>query len=182
MSSTLEERLRYAASDCFETFPFPHPDPRTKVPALEGIGRRLYDARAAYLVQTQPGLTQTYNRLKDSDCKDPEIVHLRELHLEMDRAALVAYGWADLIDKPGVPPFTTPQTDADKQALAAFEDAIIDRLFALNAERAAAEAIAGQGTAPAGKPPKKTAKRKDAESLETPKQASLFGREKTRGK
>jgi ribosomal protein L12E/L44/L45/RPP1/RPP2 len=98
----------------------------------------------------------------------------------MDRAVLTAYGWADLIDK--VPPFTTPESEADKQALAAFEDAVIDRLFTLNAERAAAEAIAGQGTAPAGKPPKKISKRKEAESQEPPKQASLFGREKTRGK
>ena len=29
LSSSLEDRLRYAASDCFETFPFPQPDPRT---------------------------------------------------------------------------------------------------------------------------------------------------------
>jgi hypothetical protein len=45
----------------FETFPFPQPDPRAVIPALEDIGERLYTARAAYMVDTQQGLTQTYN-------------------------------------------------------------------------------------------------------------------------
>jgi hypothetical protein len=116
--------------------------------ALENIGQRLYEARATYMVETRQGLTQTYNKLKDPECNDPEILHLRELHLEMDRAVLTAYGWTDLLAK--VPPFPTPHTEAEKRALAAFEDAVIDRLFALNAERAAAEALAGHGT----KPPK----------------------------
>jgi len=144
LSSTMKTDLNYSASDCFETFPFPQSDPRTKISALEDIGHRLYDARTAYMAETQQGLTQTYNKLKDPDCQDPDILHLRELHLEMDRAVLTAYGWADLADK--VPPFTTPQTQADKVALAAFEDVVIDRLFALNAERASAEGLAGKGT------------------------------------
>jgi hypothetical protein len=164
--------LNYSASDCFENFPFPRSDPRVALPALEGIGRRLYDARATYMVETQQGLTQTYNRLKDPDCNDPEIVHLRELHLEMDRAVLTAYGWTDLIDK--VPPFTTPQTEAHKVAVAAFEDAVIDRLFALNAERAAAEALAGKGT----KLPKQNAAKKPVGKATArraaSKQATLF--------
>ena len=107
--------------------------------ALENIGQRLYEARATYMVETRQGLTQTYNKLKDPECNDPEILHLRELHLEMDRAVLTAYGWTNLLAK--VPPFPTPHTEAEKRALAAFEDAVIDRLFALNAERAAAEAL-----------------------------------------
>lgn len=131
----------YSNSRCFETFPFPHADPRTEIPALEDLGQRLYDTRAAYMVATQQGLTQTYNRLKDPDCQEPEVLALRELHLELDRAVLTAYGWTDLV--PLVPPYTTPQTDAEKRAFAAFEDAVIDRLFALNAERAEAERLAG---------------------------------------
>ena len=166
LSSTMEDRLSYAASDCFETFPFPQPDLRTKIPALEDIGQRLYDARAAYMVETQHGLTQTYNKLKDPDCTDPEIVRLRELHLEMDRAVLTAYGWTDLSDR--VPPFTTPQTEVDRIALAAFEDAVIDRLFALNAERAAAEALAGKGT----KLPKQNAAKKPVGKATAKKAAS----------
>jgi hypothetical protein len=140
LSSTMEDRLRYAVSDCFDNFQFPEPDPRTVIPELENIGQRLYEARAAYMVASQQGLTQTYNELKDPNCHDPEILALRDLHLELDRAVLTAYGWADLV--PRVPPYTTPRTDGEKHAFSAFEDAVIDRLFALNAERAAAERAA----------------------------------------
>lgn len=134
-SSTLETRQGYRPSDCFETFPFPQPDPRTEIPALEAIGDRLYTARAAYMTATQQGLTKTYNALKDPACDDPAILALRALHLDLDRAVLEAYGWADI----EAPPYTTPQTPAARLALEAFEDAVLDRLFALNATRAAAE-------------------------------------------
>lgn len=68
LSSTMRMAgIRYAASDCFETFPFPQSDPRAVIPALEDIGQRLYDARGLYMVETQQGLTDTYNRLKDCD-------------------------------------------------------------------------------------------------------------------
>jgi hypothetical protein len=124
------------------------------------------------MVATQQGLTQTYNKLKDPDRTDPEIVRLRELHVEMDRTVLTAYGWTDLVDK--VPPFTTPQTEADKVAVAAFDAAVIDRLFALNAERAAAEALAGKGT----KLPKQNAAKKPVGKATAKKvaskQATLF--------
>lgn len=137
LSSTLEERLNYSASDCFDTFPFPEPDPRTIIPAVEAIGEKLYTARANYMVENDVGLTTTYNRLKDPTCTEAPIETLRELHLAMDQAVLEAYGWGDI--KP--PPFTTPQTPAEEKALEAFKDEVIDRLFVLNAERAKAEAI-----------------------------------------
>ena len=141
LSSSLEDRLRYAASDCFETFPFPQPDPRAEIPALEDIGQRLYDARAKYMIDTDQGLTKTYNALKDPEHDDPRIDELRALHVEMDHAVLAAYGpdWA----KVEVPPFTTPATPAEKRALEAFEDEVVDRLFVLNAERAEEERIKG---------------------------------------
>ncbi len=135
LSSSMKTDLRYAASDCFETFPFPKPDPRAEIPELEDIGQRLYQARATYLVDTSQGLTQCYNRLKDPREADPRITELRQLHLEMDRAVLAAYGWGEI----DVPPFTTPETAAEHRALEAFKDDIIDRLFQLNADRAAEE-------------------------------------------
>jgi len=136
LSSSLEDRLRYSASECFDTFPFPDRDPRTTHPHLERIGQELYAARTAYMRDTEQGFTLTYNKLKDVGCHDEPIVALRALHLDLDRAVLSAYGWDDL--HPLVPPYTTPTTDAEKRALAAFEDAIIDRLFALNATRSTA--------------------------------------------
>ena len=135
LSSSLEDRLRYSATDCFETFPFPKPDPRTVIPELEDIGQRLYEARAKYMLDTQQGLTATYNQLKDPACHEPRIEELRRLHEEMDHAVLAAYGWSDV----SVPPYGTPTTDAERKALEAFEDEVIDRLFVLNAERAEEE-------------------------------------------
>lgn len=140
LSSSMKNDLRYAASDCFETFPFPQPNPRTVIPAVELAGERLYSARAAYMVDSNQGLTQTYNQLKDPKCDEPRILALRALHEEMDRAVLDAYGWTDI----AVPPFC-PLTPDDQRALEAFQGAVIDRLFVLNAERAAEEKRLGVG-------------------------------------
>ncbi|MEX1363433.1 MAG: type IIL restriction-modification enzyme MmeI [Nannocystaceae bacterium] len=135
LGSSLEDRLRYTATDCFETFPFPR-----NLDSLEAIGERLYTTRAQYMIDTDQGLTKTYNALKDpSITDDPRILELRDLHVEMDRAVLAAYGWSDI----EVPPYTDSVTPAEKDARQAFEDEVLDRLFALNAERAAEEARLG---------------------------------------
>jgi hypothetical protein len=140
LSSSMKMDLRYSASDCFETFPFPNSNPRAVLPDLESIGQTLYDTRAAFMVDTNQGLTKTYNALKDPACDDPRILALRELHEEMDRAVLAAYGWSDV----AVPPYC-PKSDADRAALQAFEDEVIDRLYFLNAERAREEERLGIG-------------------------------------
>lgn len=163
LSSSMKTDLRYAASDCFETFPFPAGEPRAVIPELEALGEALYSARAAYMVETDQGLTKTYNALKDPHNTDPRIVELRRLHEEMDRAVLRAYpqlpagkstepqlggvgdpaaiGWSDIV----VPPYCIA-TDEDKKALTAFQDQVIDRLFLLNALRAKNEAALGQAS------------------------------------
>jgi hypothetical protein len=92
--STLEDRLRYTPSDCFETFPFP-PNWQTD-PALEAAGQAYYDFRAALMVRNDEGLTKTYNRFHDPNEHDADILRLRELHAAMDRAVFDAYGWTDL--------------------------------------------------------------------------------------
>jgi hypothetical protein len=144
LSSTLEDRLRYAASDCFETFPFPRDETLTRTSAVEHAGKALNEARARYMGSTNQGLTQTYNRLKDPTCMDALIVDLRGLHGDMDRAVLDAYGWGDL----KVPAYGTPTTAEERRAAERFEDEVIDRLFALNAERAEEERHAGLATNP----------------------------------
>jgi len=132
LSSTMRNDLRYAASDCFETFPFPRNAALAARSNLESAGKALYEPRAKYMVETQQGLTQTYNKLKDPHCADARIVELRRLHEAMDGAVLDAYGWMDLV----VPPYETPAIDEEQRALERFRDKVIDRLFALNAERA----------------------------------------------
>ncbi|MCP4550395.1 MAG: hypothetical protein GY835_28385, partial [bacterium] len=161
LSSSLGGTLRYIAGECFETFPFPQPDPRTEIPTLEDIGHRLYEARAAYMVETQQGLTKTYNHLKDPTCTDPPIVELRRLHEEMDRAVLEAYGWD--VD---VPPYASPVTVGERRRLEAFEDEVIDRLFVLNAERAAEERALGL-VADKKKKLKKPEKKRDVHAGQT---------------
>jgi hypothetical protein len=92
--STLEDRLRYTPTDCFETFPFPK-DFETN-PALESAGKEYYEFRAALMVRNNEGLTKTYNRFHDPEEQSADILRLRELHAAMDRAVLDAYGWTDL--------------------------------------------------------------------------------------
>ena len=93
-ASSLEDRLRYTPSDCFETFPFPKDFEQN--PALESAGQTYYEFRADLMVRNNEGLTKTYNRFHDPDERSLDILKLRELHAAMDRAVLDAYGWTDL--------------------------------------------------------------------------------------
>ncbi len=93
-SSTLEERLTYHPSDCFETFPFP--DCFETHPQLEAAGKAYYEFRAALMVQNDEGLTKTYNRFHDPNERSADLLRLRELHAAMDRSVLDAYSWTDL--------------------------------------------------------------------------------------
>ena len=69
--SSLEDRLRYTPTDCFETFPFPKDwDTHSE---LEAAGKEYYEFRAALMVQNNEGLTKTYNRFHDPDERSPEI-------------------------------------------------------------------------------------------------------------
>lgn len=148
------ETLRYTPSDCFETFPFPE-DWRTH-PALEAAGQAYYDFRAELMVETDLGLTKTYNRFHDPDEDDPKIVRLRELHAAMDRAVLDAYGWTDI---PTECEFLLDYEDEDDDGSSRrkkpwryrwpdeVRDEVLARLLELNAQRAKEEA---EGAAPAG--------------------------------
>jgi len=79
-SSSLETRLRYAPSDCFETFPFPRELP----PQVCSAGELYYRHRDSILNNTAEGLTKTYNRFHDKDEPGADIQKLRQLHVEMD--------------------------------------------------------------------------------------------------
>jgi type I restriction-modification system DNA methylase subunit len=147
-SSSLGNALRYSVSDCFETFPFPDPQPES----LERTGQVFYEARAAFMTKQRHGLTETYNRMKDAGEDDAEVVELRRLSEAMDREVLGAYGWGDL----AVPAFEAAEGDAGRER---FEEEVVDRLFALNGERAERERMLGAGTATQGARKKGGAKR-----------------------
>lgn len=90
--STLETRVRYTPSDVFETFPRPDTTPR-----LDMAGRTLDRERRAIMTRRNIGLTKLYNLVNDGAVQgDKDIDLLRDLHVEVDRAAMAAYGWDDL--------------------------------------------------------------------------------------
>jgi hypothetical protein len=104
-SSTLEDRLTYNPSDCFETFPFPaalldananDSAYEAQSQSLEAIGERYHQFRAQLMVANNEGLTSTYNRFHDPAETSPELLELRKLHTEIDQAVLAAYGWSDV--------------------------------------------------------------------------------------
>ncbi len=68
--------------------------------------------------------------------------HLRQIHDEIDLAVLDSYGWSDLLPLLQIAHGNTPPPAAQtrKDAKRAFDEAVLERLVALNAERAAEEA------------------------------------------
>jgi hypothetical protein len=93
-SGTAMDLSRYNPSDCFQTFPFPENWEINLT--LEEIGKTYYEYRAALMIRNSQGLTETYNRFHNPDERDPDILKLRQLHQQMDRAVLDAYGWTDI--------------------------------------------------------------------------------------
>jgi hypothetical protein len=170
-SSSLKKDMQYTPSDCFETFPFPAPNPSdlsTQFPTLNTIGETYYTHRQAVMRERQEGLTKTYNRFHDPNETADDIQKLRELHTSMDREVANAYGWQDLdlghgfhTTKQGIR-FTISETARRE---------VLDRLLELNHQRYAEEVAQGlhdRGNKK-GKPRGKQAKAKV-----NPGQTSLF--------
>jgi len=152
--SSLEDRLRYNPPDCFQTFPFPS-EWETN-PTLEAAGKTYYEFRADLMVRHNQGLTTTYNRFHDPDEANLDILKLRELHAECDRAVLDAYGWQDI---PTDCEFRLDYEDEDPDGSSKrkkpwryrwseeVHDEVLARLLKLNQERAEEEKL--------GRPPRR---------------------------
>jgi hypothetical protein len=153
-ASTLEDRLRYTPSDCFETFPFPVGF--EDLPELEEAGQAYHDHRAALMVACNEGMTKTYNRFHERTDTSDDVKRLRELHTTMDRAVLKAYGWHDLAAR-AEPIFLDETTEDDHTYQdrlfwpSDFRDEVLARLLALNAERHADEVRLGTSHGRKGK-------------------------------
>ena len=123
---------RYNKSRCFDPFPFPaaSPEQQARIAALaEQLDAHRKRQQAAHPALTLTGMYNVLAKLRSGEpltAKDKSIHEtglvavLRQLHDELDAAVLAAYGWSDLA------PTAT--------------DALLDRLVALNLERAAEEA------------------------------------------
>ena len=141
--SSMKDDLRYTPSDVFETFPFP--SNWIADPMFEAAGQAYSDFRADLMVERDEGLTKTYNRFHDPNDTDPAIVRLRELHADMDRAVLNAYGWSDVPTRCEF--LLDHESDEDETASRrrkpyryrwpdTVRDEVLARLMALNQERA----------------------------------------------
>lgn len=145
-ASSMKDDLRYTPSDCFETFPFPQGFETNA--ALEAAGQAYHDHRAQLMVTRNEGLTKTYNRFHDPADTTPDTQRLRDLHAEMDRAVLHAYGWDDLARR-AQPIFLDATNEDDHKYInrlfwpADLRDEVLARLLALNATRAAEEKAQG---------------------------------------
>ncbi len=90
-SSTLETRLNFSPTDCFETFPFPHENN-----VLDGIGLRYHEHRRQTMLARGEGLTDVYNRFHDPADKATDVINFRELCVEMDQRVADGYELSSL--------------------------------------------------------------------------------------
>jgi hypothetical protein len=167
--ATLEDRPVYNKSTCFDCFPFSdssveHSDRvRDLAEQLDAHRKR---QQAAHPDLTLTGMYNVLEKLRSGESLSAKerVIHeqglvsvLRQIHDELDAAVLEAYGWPDLLPllrvahgldapSPGSARPSIPQderniaTASREEAKRAFDEAILERLVALNAERAAEEA------------------------------------------
>ncbi len=199
-SSTLEDRINYSPSDCFDTFPFSGNCDADQL--LESVARRYYQFRAALMVRNNEGLTKTYNRFHDPNETSPDILKLRELHAAMDRTVLDAYGWTDLkptweflldyeeeeeddvgqvanLPLPGATDWQSVPRRKKKpwryRWPDEFRDEVLARLLELNKKRAEEEAVSGVAAEGTGKAAgKKSAKKATRPGRRPPDGRGLF--------
>ncbi|MGK2852290.1 MAG: class I SAM-dependent DNA methyltransferase, partial [Candidatus Limnocylindrales bacterium] len=118
MGTQLEDRPRYMVGECFETFCFPDPPPEQRARVGEAA-RRLVELRDGWL--NPPGLDPDEKRTL-TNLYNQRPTWLDHAHATLDAAVFAAYGWP-----------------------ADFPDAeVLDRLLALNLERAARDAGSGR--------------------------------------
>ena len=117
----MEDRPRYTPTTCFETFPFPSPDEEQRV-AIAAAAGELNQLRENWLnplnMLGEPALSAQEKRRRTlTNLYNDNPTWLRNAHAKLDAAVADAYEW--------------PHDLSDEE--------ILDRLLALNLERAEAE-------------------------------------------
>lgn len=181
LGSSMKDDLRYTPTDCFETFPFPS-NWETSA-QLEEIGKTYYEYRAELMVRNNQGLTETYNRFHNPEERHPDIMKLRQLHGEMDRIVLDAYGWKDIATDCN---FLLDYEEEEEEETSSkrhkkkpwryrwpeeVHDEVLARLLELNLQRAQEEILGGkaaQGRAKGGKKTAAKSRKKVADSPSIP--------------
>lgn len=167
-SSKMGTSIRYTPSDCFQTFPLPIP---LEQQSLVDSGKRYEEHRSFVMRETQEGQTKTYNKFHDPEESSGEILKLRELQVEMDKAVATAYGWDDLNLDHG---FHNTKQGIRFTISESARREVLQRLLKLNYERYEEEVAQGLHKKKKGR--KKSATKKKAAKKKAPaKQApTLF--------
>ncbi len=191
-SSSMKDDLRYNPTDCLDTFAFPTIDwfnrPNDDFLGLTNAAENYHETRASLMVQTELGLTKTYNRFHSPDERDEGILELRRLHGLMDGAVLRAYGWEDLAESATCEfllDYEEEEEAGDSQQAGTrrqkkkpwryrwpddFRDEVLARLLELNEQRHKEEQLTGTSTT--NRSDKKTAKKKNPSKKTTRKEST----------
>ena len=159
-SGSLETRLRYSPSDCFDTFAFPSGLWQAAGSGLAELGERYHARRKALMQSLWLGLTKIYNLFHTRNLSHEMVIQvskkgahtaavgfealleLRCLHVELDLAVRDAYGWQDLDLEHGFHEVETlPENDRVRYTISpAARREVLKRLLAENHARAKFEA------------------------------------------
>lgn len=90
-ASSLETRLRYIPTDCFDTFPAPR-----QLTALSELASDLLRARSLAFNGLGIGFTSLMNRFHSPEHRDEVIQRLRDAQMRLDLAVAEAYEFADI--------------------------------------------------------------------------------------
>ena len=154
-SGSLETRLRYSPTDCFETFPFPGNIWESNDEELTLIGDTYHSHRKALMLSLSLGLTKLYNLFHakelspemiekvsktDADTSESgysDLKFLREMHAGLDNRVKEMYGWNDLdLAHDFYEVETLPENDRVRYTISPeARKEVLKRLLALNHER-----------------------------------------------
>jgi hypothetical protein len=96
-SSTLEDRIRYTNTTCFETFPFPQKPDQSIVKTIRETTLKLHQYRSQEMARKGWGITQLYNEYFNEPASK-----LYQLHQQIDQLVMSAYNFKendDLLEK-----------------------------------------------------------------------------------
>lgn len=94
-SSTIRQDIRYTPGSAFTTFPWPSANDAARA-VIGATCVRIFDLRRGLCSSRDVGLTTLYNEVDEGMHED-----LKNLHHELDRAVVAAYGWpSSAVDDP----------------------------------------------------------------------------------
>ena len=171
LCGTMKDDLVYSNTNAFINFPMPSLRSESES-ILNQASERFYQHRSEIVSRHNVGLTTIYNRFHNPDETNPKILKLRELHAEMDRAVLDAYGWDDIptdcefiadyeVEEGKTIPWRYRWPDK-------VHDEVLARLLELNQERYEEEVAAGMHS-------KKVVRKKKSKKKAADDGGGLFG-------